>query len=103
MNSGPFLGSLLAVAFLAASSPNQLSAPKEPGAIAPQPSSTTTSPGDPGPVRTGAWGGEHISMNVTDSGATLQLDCAHATIDQPMRADPDGYFRLVGAYTAEGG
>jgi hypothetical protein len=96
---------LLILAFgLMSCSPGTTSIDKLPGVSpVPEPSSTPTSSGSPGPLRLGQWGGAHISLNVLDSGATLQLDCAEATMDQPMRADPDGYFRLTGKYTPGGG
>jgi hypothetical protein len=51
----------------------------------------------------GTWGGEHLRLMVTASGADLEFDCAHATIDQPFLLDADGHFDLRGRYTAEHG
>src|ERR1700687_1553146 len=35
----------------------------------------------------GLWGGEHISMQVTERRTTVEYDCAHATIDQRIRSE----------------
>lgn len=32
----------------------------------------------------GAWGGEHIAMEVTDPGATIEYDCAHGRITEKI-------------------
>ena len=50
-----------------------------------------------GQVRTkglpvGLWGGEHISLEVTEQGATIEYDCAHATIEQRIALDRRGRF-----------
>jgi hypothetical protein len=42
-------------------------------------------------------------MVVSDAGATLQFDCAHAVTDGALRASPDGFIRQTGKYTPEGG
>ena len=49
------------------------------------------------------WGGDHIEMEVTRTGARLEFDCAHGTIDEPLRADAQGSFTLKGTFTAERG
>ena len=54
-------------------------------------------------VQTGAWAGEHIVMQVTGAGATVEFDCAHATIDAPLVLDSGGRFDLAGSFTPEGG
>ena len=30
----------------------------------------------------GTWGGDHISMEVTDSGAEIEYDCAHGSVTE---------------------
>jgi hypothetical protein len=47
------------------------------------------------------WGGDHIEMQVADAGARLEFDCAHGTIDEPLRADAKGAFKLKGTFTPE--
>lgn len=49
----------------------------------------------------GAWGGRGLSVVVTDAGATLEFDCAHGTIDQPIWPTRLGRFTASGSYTAE--
>ena len=54
-------------------------------------------------VQSGIWGGEHISMIVTDSSATLDYDCAHGSIDEPISTDDMGIFEAVGVHIIEKG
>jgi hypothetical protein len=51
----------------------------------------------------GLWGGEHISMDVTERGATIEYDCAHATIDQRIALDRRGRFDVPGRQVSEHG
>jgi len=52
---------------------------------------------------TGRWGGEHIGILVSDSSATLEYDCAHGTIDEPIIPDDDGKFEVIGVHVFEHG
>lgn len=61
----------------------------------------TTEKGDK--VQNGVWGGPHILMNVTESGALITYDCAHGTIDQRIVSDHDGRFELQGTHVREVG
>ena len=54
-------------------------------------------------VTAGVWGGDHISLHVTESGATVEYDCAHGTIDQPLTLDSQGRFEVKGTHTRERG
>ena len=61
-----------------------------------------------GEVRTkglpvGLWGGEHISIEVTERGATVEYDCAHATIEQRITLDRRGRFDVAGMQVQEHG
>jgi hypothetical protein len=61
-----------------------------------------------GEVRTkrllvGLWGGEHISMQVTELRSTVEYDCAHGTIDQRIAIDRRGRFDVSGMQVAERG
>jgi hypothetical protein len=47
------------------------------------------------------WGGEHIEMEVTKEGATLEFDCAAGTITVPLAVDAQGKFRVSGTFTGE--
>ncbi len=51
----------------------------------------------------GLWGGEHISMEVTAQGATIEYDCAHATISQRITLDGRGRFDVPGMQIPEHG
>ncbi|HEX6190156.1 MAG TPA: hypothetical protein VFZ40_19030 [Pyrinomonadaceae bacterium] len=51
----------------------------------------------------GRWGGEHIAMEVTDAGATIEYDCAHGRITEKIAPDAGGKFEAKGAYTRERG
>ena len=46
----------------------------------------------------GLWGGQGISMEVTDSGATLDFDCASGTITEPITLDSAGKFSAKGRF-----
>ena len=47
----------------------------------------------------GQWGGQGISMEVTDSGATLDFDCASGTITEIIAPDSAGKFSAEGRFT----
>lgn len=49
------------------------------------------------------WGGEHIKLVITSTGATLEYDCANGTIDEPLRPDKDGNFKAPGTHVFERG
>jgi len=52
-------------------------------------------------VTNGVWGGEHIRMEVNDSGADIEFDCATGSISQRLQLDDDGRFKVQGIYIAE--
>ena len=52
---------------------------------------------------TGMWGGEHIVIDVTGEGATINYDCAHGTITQPLTLDNSGHFDAKGFHVKERG
>ncbi len=56
-----------------------------------------------GPQLLGMWGGEHISMEITASGTTIEYDCAHGTIDGFFAIDGSGRFDLSGVHVLEHG
>lgn len=47
------------------------------------------------------WGGMHVSLEMNAGGATLEFDCAHGTILQPIKVDAKGEFSVSGTYTPE--
>jgi len=56
-----------------------------------------------GPLASGQWGGEHVGMVVTSSGASLEYDCASGTIDAPIEIQDGGRFLAAGTHTFEHG
>lgn len=54
-------------------------------------------------VAAGVWGGEHIRVQVTESGASIEYDCAHGMIDQPLTLDARGRFEVNGTHVRERG
>jgi hypothetical protein len=56
-----------------------------------------------GRMTKGTWGGNHISMEVTEEGAQIEYDCAHGTISEPLRVDSQGKFSAKGTHVRERG
>jgi hypothetical protein len=54
-------------------------------------------------VTVGSWGGEHIALQVNESNASIEFDCANGTIDQPLLTDTGGHFGITGVYVREHG
>jgi hypothetical protein len=54
-------------------------------------------------IPTGAWGGDHISLEVGSKSASIEYDCAHGTIEGPLVIDANGRFNLRGTHTPERG
>ena len=52
-------------------------------------------------VPNGVWGGEHIRMEITDSGAEIEFDCARGNTSQRLELDDKGRFKVQGIYMAE--
>jgi hypothetical protein len=61
------------------------------------------SPTAPSRVTAGTWGGDHVRLDVTAVGATLEYDCAHGTIDEPLAPDRGGRFSATGTHVFEHG
>jgi hypothetical protein len=55
----------------------------------------------PETLATGVWGGDHVVMNVTASGAQLEFDCASGEISEPVKVDAGGDFDASGKYAGE--
>ena len=53
------------------------------------------------PMPPGAWGGDHIRLEVTGKGAQMEFDCAHGAIDEPLGLDNSGRFEAKGVYVEE--
>lgn len=56
-----------------------------------------------GRLAEGIWGGSHAELTVRQDGATLELDCAHGAIGEPIAVGRDGRFRASGTFVAERG
>jgi len=54
-------------------------------------------------VATGAWGGEHIVLQVSEKGADVEFDCAHGQVTQLITLDKQGDFDVAGTFTPEHG
>jgi hypothetical protein len=51
---------------------------------------------------TGNWGGEHIALALTGTGGTLEYDCAHGGITEPVRSI-GGRIEAAGVHVREHG
>ena len=49
------------------------------------------------------WGGRDIRMEMTAQGATIEFDCGHGSILQPVKPNAAGEFSVAGTYTPERG
>ena len=58
--------------------------------------------GDERRVAAGAWGGPHILLDVTETGARVEFDCAHGTLAEPLILK-DGRFDVAGTFVRERG
>ena len=58
--------------------------------------------GDGSPV-TGAWGGRHAGLALTESGGTIEYDCARGGLGAPVRPGSDGRFEVAGIHVREHG
>jgi hypothetical protein len=52
-------------------------------------------------VPNGAWGGDHVVLTVTDNGGSVEFDCAHGTLDHPLRLDDQGRFSVPGTFVPQ--
>jgi hypothetical protein len=55
---------------------------------------------DASAVATGAWGGEHIILEVSENGAEVEFDCARGQVTQPITLDKHGDFDVAGHFHA---
>ncbi len=54
-------------------------------------------------VPSGDWGGQHVKLTVADAGGTVEFDCAHGTLGQPLALDDSGHFDVPGTLVGEAG
>jgi hypothetical protein len=59
--------------------------------------------GDTKRAQAGPWGAMGIAMEVTESGARIEFDCAHGTISEPVLLDSEGRFAVKGLHFREHG
>jgi hypothetical protein len=59
--------------------------------------------GEPRRVAAGSWGAMGIAMEVTETGARIEYDCARGTIGEPLLLDADGRFDVKGLHFREHG
>lgn len=52
-------------------------------------------------VPSGAWGGDHISVTTTATGAEVEFDCAHGKIAKPLMLDAQNHFDAQGSFASE--
>ena len=52
-------------------------------------------------VALGTWGSRQISIEVTDTGATLDFPCANGQITEPLVLNGLGQFDVAGVYRQE--
>lgn len=57
----------------------------------------------PSAVALGLWGGVHVQMQVTSSGAAFSFECAKGEATEPLTLDSAGYFQVSGTYTVTSG
>jgi hypothetical protein len=88
---------LFALGWMLSGCASNSSVPKLPGEAA------IPAPTPAGAVAQGIWGGEHAQLQVGDTAASLQLDCAHGTTDQPLQAAANGEFDATGTIVFEAG
>ena len=51
----------------------------------------------------GVWGGKRVRFEVTEGGASVEFDCAHATVEGRIVVDRAGRFSVAGTYVEEHG
>ena len=56
---------------------------------------------DGGRVPIGAWGGQGVALQVTETGAHIEFDCASGEIAQPLMIDNDGRLAVDGVFVQE--
>jgi hypothetical protein len=63
-----------------------------------------SSPESPSPISlSGVWGGDHITLTVTETGSRLEFDCAHGDIPGRLTPDASGMFATPGVFVREHG
>lgn len=64
---------------------------------------SASSPAESTSLLDGRWGGEHVELARTDTGVTVQYDCAHGTMSAVPVPDATGRFTVDGTHVFEKG
>lgn len=64
--------------------------------------STAAAPGI-GTMVTGQWGAPRASLTLTESGGTIEYDCAHGGLNAAVHPDGAGRFEVSGVHVREHG
>lgn len=51
----------------------------------------------------GVWSGKHITLEISDNGASVDFDCANGKIDGKIKSDKNNNFSILGTYLEEKG
>ena len=51
----------------------------------------------------GSWGGDQVSLIVSDDGTSIEFACAHGKITERMVTDSEGKFSVKGIFVRERG
>jgi hypothetical protein len=65
------------------------------------PAVAVTVSADPERVSAGKWGGRGAQLEVTAKGGSIELDCAHGTLDEPLQLGAEGTFDVKGTFVLE--
>ncbi len=57
----------------------------------------------PGNALAGSWGGAHAALTLSESGGSIEYDCAHGMLDAAVIPDTNGAFRVAGRHVREHG
>lgn len=60
-------------------------------------------PSSSGEIILGSWGGAHVDLSLTADSGTISYDCAHGTLNSPVRSDRTGRFDVAGLHVREHG
>jgi hypothetical protein len=61
----------------------------------------TTNPTKDTRLQAGIWGGEHVKLEVRESGAHVEFNCANGDIPQPLTTTDDGRLDVEGVFVRE--
>jgi hypothetical protein len=76
--------------------------PAPPTQSATAPPATSTAKPSSKRLKPGIWGGNHLSLQISETETTLEFDCANGTISQPIMLDDSGRFAVPGTYVRGG-